>query len=334
MFLGLGLCTSLALLLVVYTIASLAVCMAWNWLDRVSLRWEAEHRADFLFALRIAPATGSILFVVFGAWPAFLAFEPRDTNETIGLKLAIAAGLAACGIACSAHRIARAWSDSRHVTAEWMRVAQRESVDGTPIPVYRLDHPFPIMAVSGIFQPRLFIANQLLDSMQPAEIAAAIAHEMGHVAARDNFRRFLLILCPDLRMLVGRKDPDALWMEASESAADLFAVRRRARSALDLASALIKVARVTPRGLAAAFPTCMQLLASDSESGLSGRVHRLITLSQQETAPAIQMPEWSAETKTLAVVVPLACCLIAYWTSPASLHAAHEVLESFVRLFS
>ena len=324
MYIWLGLFTSLALLLAVYTTASLVAGLAWRRLDRVSQGWDARRRADFLFAGRIAPAAIAICFVVFIAWPAFLAFEPRHSNETIGLKLSIMAALAACGIAWSFHRVAQAWSDSRRVTSEWMRRAQPASIHGVAIPIYRLDHPFPIMAVSGIFRPRLFIANHLLDSMQPAEIAAAVAHEMGHVAARDNLRRVLLRLCPDL---TGNRD--ARWMEASENAADLFAVRRGTRAALDLASALVKVARATPAGMTMAFPPYLQLLAADSESGLAGRVQRLVELSEQETS--LEQP---SGVRTLAVAVPLTCALIAYWTSPAALHAAHDLLERFVRMFS
>jgi Zn-dependent protease with chaperone function len=331
MYFWLGLCTSLALLLAVYTIGSLLAAMVGSWLERISLRWDARHRADLLFALRISPAAGAICFVIFVAWPAYLAFEPHDTAETVGLKLAIVASIAACGIVVSIHRVARAWNDSRRLTGEWMRIAQPASVDGVAIPVYRIDHAFPIMAVAGISRPCLFIANHLLDSMQPAEIAAAIAHEMGHVAARDNLRRLVLCLIPDLRMLLGRKNPDALWMEASENAADLFAVGRSARSALDLASALIKVARATPAGMTVAFPPGMQSLASGSETGVAGRVHRLLNVSPQETASVSQ---WSTEAKTLSVVVPLAVALIAFWSSAVSLHAAHEALEGFVRLFS
>jgi Zn-dependent protease with chaperone function len=331
MYFWLGLCTSLALLLAVYTIASLLASLAGAWLERVSLRWNPRRRADLLFALRIAPSAGAICFVMFIAWPAYLAFEPHDTNETVGLKLAIVTSLVACGIAYSIYRVARAWNHSRRLAGEWLRTAQPASVDGVAIPVYRIDHAFPIVAVAGIFRPCLFIANHLFDSMQPAEIAAAVAHEMGHVAARDNLRRLVLCFIPDLRMLFGLRNPDALWMEASENAADLFAVGRSARSALDLASALIKVARATPVGMTVAFPPGMQLLASGSETGVAGRVHRLLNLSAQETTLA---PDWSVEAKTLSAVVPLAGALIIFWSSAASLHAAHEALESFVRLLS
>jgi Zn-dependent protease with chaperone function len=336
MYFSLGLFTTLALLLTVYTLGSLMVLLAWRWLDAISARWAPRKRANFLFGFRIAPAAGAISFVVFGAWPSYVAFEPRESNETIGIKLSILAGVAAWGIAWSAFRVFRAWKEGRRVTAEWMRTAQPVFVEGVSIPVYRVAHEFPIVAVAGILRPRLFIANQLLDSMGPEEIAAAVAHEMGHVAARDNLRRALLCLCPDLRTLLGHRSLDAIWMEVSESAADLFAVRRGARSALDLASALIKVARMTPVDRPVAFPSCMQLLASASESGLAGRVQRLISLSQRQTASseAFEAPSWSTEARTAFVVVPVICCLVGFWTSPACLHATHEVLEGFLRLLS
>jgi hypothetical protein len=58
-------------------------------------------------------------------------------------------------------------------------------------------------------------------------------------------------------------------------------------------------------------------------------VHRLVELSSEEEAP----PPRSA-ARMLAVIVPLVGGLIAYWTSASGLHATHELLESFVRLFS
>jgi hypothetical protein len=336
MYLWLGLFTTLALLLTAYTLTSAVASLVWRWLEQASTRWDPRERANFLFSLRIAPAVGSIFFVVFAAWPSYVAFEPRESNESIGVKLSILAGIAAWGIGWSAVRVFRAWNEGRRVTAQWMRTAQPILMRDASIPIYRVDHEFPIVAVAGILRPRLFIANQLLDSMRPEEIAAAVAHEMGHVAARDNLRRALLCLCPDLRRLFSHESLDALWMEASENAADLFAVRRNARSALDLAAALIKVARLIPVGMPMAFPSCMQLLASASESGLAGRVQRLVSLSERETASneAMDASAWSTETRTVLVGGPVVCCLIAFWTSPACLHATHDVLENFVRLLS
>src|ERR1039458_10625095 len=104
MYLWLGLFTTLALLMTVYTLGSVMAPLAWWWLEDVSPLWDPEKRANLLFSLRIAPAAGSIFFVVFGAWPSYVAFEPRESNESIGMKLAILAGLAAWGIGWSAVR--------------------------------------------------------------------------------------------------------------------------------------------------------------------------------------------------------------------------------------
>jgi Zn-dependent protease with chaperone function len=301
-----------------YTMASLTVAAVWR---RLALT------ADWLFALRMFPAALSIFVVVFCALPAYWALEPLETGEAIGLKLAAAALLAILGIAVSAGRVLHSWMVSRRLTAEWMRTAQPLPVDGLAIQAYRVEHDFPVLAIAGIIRPRLFIANRLLESMSPEQMAAALAHEAGHLAAGDNLRRLLLLLFP---VFGARNGLDQAWAEGCEIAADAYAARQGAGFALDLASALIQVARMVPAGRTVAFPPCMQLLASDSVSGLTGRVHRLIEMSQQEAAQSEPDLTWPAVFSVAAI----SGVLIAYWNSPVSLHAMHELLEGFVRLLS
>jgi hypothetical protein len=329
MYLLLGVAMALALLLMLYTLASLAVAAAWRRLDLLSIRWGAGRRADWLFALRMFPAAFSIFVVVFGAFPAYWALEPLETGEEIGVKLAAVALLAVFGIAASIGRVLRSGLASRRLTAEWMRAAQPLLVDGLAIPAYRLEHDFPVLAIAGIIRPRLFVASQLLESMSPQQMAAALTHEAGHLAARDNLRRLLLVMLPAIADFGG--DLDRAWGEAGEMAADAYAARCGPQSALDLASALIQVARMVPVGMTVAFPPCMQLLASGSASGLANRVERLIEMSQAEAA----LRESSVgRAAAIAGIVALAGCLLVYWNSPVSLHATHELLEGFVRLLS
>ena len=46
-----------------------------------------------------------------------------------------------------------------------------------------------MVAVVGAFRPRLFIADHVFESLTAEELAATIAHEYGHLAAHDNFKR-------------------------------------------------------------------------------------------------------------------------------------------------
>jgi Zn-dependent protease with chaperone function len=326
MYLWLGICTALALLLALYTLGSLAVAGSWRWFHRLSAEWSSARRANLLFGLRVFPAALAISFVGCIAVPAYLVFEPHETGEDVGLKLLFAAALAACVIAVSAQQTLSAWVRSRRLTAEWMRAARPAL--GLSIPAYRFDHGFPIMAVTGILHPRLFIARQVLDCMQPEEISAAIRHEMGHLEARDNLRRFILHLLPNFAGLFGGGDLDAEWAEASEVAADARAARCGRGVALDLASALIKAARMAPVGVSG---FCSPLLPAGPRSGLARRVQRLTTLAEQGASSG-DRPGGSAWSG-LATVLGFTLLSI-FWASPACLHAAHELVEGFVQFLS
>jgi Zn-dependent protease with chaperone function len=202
---------------------------------------------------------------------------------------------------------------------------------GVSIPAYGLDHQFPVVAVVGIHRPCLFVATRLLDSLPPEELAAVVAHEMGHLASRDNLRRLLLLLCPDVRALL-RMNPDAPWMDAAETAADSFAVRHEQRVPLDLAAALINVSRAIPEGATIANTPLIQLLIPDSKSGVAERVLRLLSVSQDDISK--RSKEWSNRAKALTACLPLTAAVLAFWTSPACLRATHSLLENIVRILS
>src|SRR5438093_1171007 len=70
-------------------------------------------------------------------------------------------------------------------------------------------------------RPRLFVAQQLCDALSPVELSAALAHERGHLAARDNLKRALLRACRDVLTIVpAGRTLDRAWAESAEAAAD------------------------------------------------------------------------------------------------------------------
>lgn len=323
MYTSLGIAISLALLLILYLLASLLVAAWWR---------KFARRGGLLFALRMFPAAFSIGVVLFVAIPAYLALEPLETGERIGWKLGTVASLAILAVAVAIGRAVHGWMSSRRLALEWMRAAQPLKLDGVDMESYRVEHPFPLLAIAGIFRPRLFVANRLLESMPSPQMSAALAHEAGHLAAHDNLRRLLLLLFPGPRRI------DRAWLASSEIAADTYAARQGNGVAVELASALIHVARLFPRdaGRVDAFPPCMQMLAADSATGLAERVTRLLEMSELPDASAAEPwwanPWWANPWSSIAVFG--AAGLLVYWTSPAGLHAAHEALEVFVRLLS
>ncbi|MFN2578570.1 MAG: M48 family metalloprotease, partial [Pyrinomonadaceae bacterium] len=110
---------------------------------------------------------------------------------------------------------------TNQLTRKWLSQSERIDLPGIQIPALRITHPFPIIAIVGTFRPRLFIAREVLLSLNQEELAAAIAHECGHLSARDNLKRTLLRICRDTLLLVpfGRA-VDRAWAECAESAAD------------------------------------------------------------------------------------------------------------------
>jgi Zn-dependent protease with chaperone function len=264
--------------------ASLAATGGWSVLQRFVLGWSPARRSAVLFALRVAPVAAAFLFILAFVLPSFLLFEPHHSGETVGPKLATVVALAAFGTAAAVFRIFASWWRTRRLVAEWLQSSEPTVIDGVSIPSYRLTHKFPVFAIVGVFRPRMFIAEQLLDTLEPNELSAVITHELGHVAGRDNIRRVLMRLCGDLLVLPVGRTLDRHWADASEIAADEFAVRYGGhRSAVDLASALIKIARIIPTGPMPAMPSAAFAVDNPGDS-LAGRIRRLLQLAETDNA--------------------------------------------------
>jgi hypothetical protein len=98
MFVLLGICTSLALFLTGYLIAAPAVWMATPGVLRLFKTRDSGRLANCLFILRVVPAALAAALVIFVSGPSFLAFEPRESEEMVGWKLAFVAGIATAGV--------------------------------------------------------------------------------------------------------------------------------------------------------------------------------------------------------------------------------------------
>src|SRR5260370_22212166 len=97
-------------------------------------------------------------------------------------------------------------------------------------------------------------------------MVAAIAHECGHLAARDNLKRSLLRVCRDALMIVpcGRSI-DRAWSENAEVAADEHAADRGSAVAPNPASALIAIARMDPPGVRPSMPAASFILRHENQ---------------------------------------------------------------------
>ncbi len=202
--------------------------------------------------------------------------------------------------------------------------------------MFVLQHTFPIIAVVGAIRPRLFIANHVLDSLSEEELAAAIAHEYGHLAARDNFKRSVMRVSRAALLIIpcGRS-LDRAWSEASESAADEHAAQKSSLVALNLASALVRIARMIPKGQRQVVPIGVSafLVGVEDSPGVKVRVRRLVELSATDpsllvsNASVIRFVPWFVLTLIVVVGVTIE-------SRPQVLAAVHSLVEHVVAVLS
>jgi Zn-dependent protease with chaperone function len=194
-------------------------------------------------AVRLFPSAAALLAAGALTVPGFFINEPARANERPG---AIALLLASGGLLLLGSAVARswgAWRATRRVLAEWTRTARPIVMANGPAPAFRIAHPFPVVATLGVIRPRLFVARSVLRALTPQELHAVLEHEAAHVRAYDNVKRWLMACAPSLGWPHAALRLERAWEEEAEHEAD-----RASRGALELASALVKTARLAPGG--------------------------------------------------------------------------------------
>lgn len=279
-------------------------------------RYSPASRAALLFQLRLAPAVLAIV-VGFGiSLPIFVAFEPFDTDEPVSRTLVVLAFGGAVMLMHAAQRAFSAWRATARTSREWLRTGHR--IDPltlgieTSMPVYAIHELFPMVAVVGILRPVLFVSARVLAECSVDEVRAIVAHECAHVVGRDNFKRFVLRACPDFFGIGGVLSRS--WASATEQAADAAAIAASPECALDLAQALIRVARLTA-------PVAPALASAFYPGGsIEVRVRRLVNPPVETAAPVV-LRSWVI---ALAAIVLVAGVRLA---APA----LHQAMEFAVR---
>lgn len=311
----LGACAVLA---VFATATGLAAVLAWPLAGRL-LDAGSRHpawRARRLFALRVLPALLGLALAVGLALPAYLLFEPPNASETPGLVLVLLTLAGALAIASGMHRALIGWWGSRRLGRRWLREGRPLELPGAPAAAYRIRDPFPVVSVVGILRSRLFVAEQVVERLSKPELAAVLAHEAGHLAAHDNLKRLALRLAPVLPWPAAARRLEEAWEQAAEEACDA-----QAGSALELAAALLKTARLAPAGSRLEVPA-----ATFHRGGSLARRIRLLT-ERPEMAPASS----SRGLRLSGIGLAGAVALGLVW-APSVLAGVHRLLECLVRL--
>lgn len=326
----LGICLALAALLALNACASLLTAVVWRIVEPHSSRWSAAERARLLFTLRVLPSALAAAFVFALVIPAYILHEPLNTDEVAGTKLLIFAAVSAAGVFFALSRIAGTWRATRRLTREWMRHAEPVAVEGVRLPAYSISHRFPVIAVVGVLRPRLFIAAQVFDSLTADELAAALAHERAHVAARDNLKRALLRAGQDALLFppLGRTLMRA-WHRTSEEAADEIAACESPAAALNLAAAIVKISRMIPVGARPTLPAGTHLLGDDDD-GLSRRVRILLRLAAPQTRTTALPRSSALNFFSTSVWATLSAVFLLLITSSEVLKSTHDAIEHVV----
>jgi hypothetical protein len=140
--------------------------------------------------------------------------------------------------------------------------------------------------------------------------------------------RAALLLIPCGRSL------DRAWSEASESAADEHAAQQSSFVALNLASALVRIARMIPQGQRQVIPASVSaFLAGEDSPGVKVRVRRLVELATADpsllasNASIVRFVPWFVLTLIVVISVTIE-------SRPQVLATVHEFVEHVVAVLS
>ncbi|MBW8868514.1 MAG: M56 family metallopeptidase [Acidobacteria bacterium] len=300
-------------------VVALAAFASANAVGSYAAIWQWRHRrapispvdrASFLVRIRLLPLVAGLSWSVL-ALGSFFLFESRS-NERTGLMLPVLAVLASALLLSAAARLTVTLRRHRRIVRGWFAGGTSMSLPGIEIPVVRVDAAFPIVAVVGVFRPKLVIASSVLAACTPDELQAILDHECGHITRGDNLRRTLLVALPDLLgwFRVGR-EIDRAWHDATEEVADEAPGHDRGDAGrVSLAAALLRVAKLVPSGEP---PAEIPVSALYRGEPLERRVRRLL----EPIPPRPRTPrhyQWLA----LAGIIALSVVL---------LYPIHELLE-------
>lgn len=299
---------------------SFVVAAVWRWRAAKQVGILPAARARQLVWLRAIPSLGAAAIIALVIAPAFAIFEPDHESEMAGPLVLVLAAAALLQIGASVVMALATLVRTRAAARAWLRSARPLNVDPPAgVPAYTIESLAPIVALVGIFTPKLIAARTVIDSCTTGELTAIVAHERGHLHARDNLKRWLIACAPDaLRWLPWHGELAAAWHDAAEDAADDAATRGDEHARVDLAALLVKIARLTaePAWTTAAVSPFVE------EDGLDRRVRRLLASGERLSNPSRWWP---------IAATALFCATLAGVSSPAAFERVYQVVESVIR---
>jgi hypothetical protein len=303
-----------------FLLINVVMCAAVVTVTSIATRRAASYGPHFWIVLRLMPAAAATLFVVALFVPSYWQFEPREAVEGFDLTLSLFAVVGAAIIAAAVVRGVAAWRSAAARVATWMRHATPMNVAGASLPAFAVDADQPVIALVGLFRPRMLLTRGLIDALTRPELEAAIAHELGHQRSFDNLKRLAMRAAPDmLPWIHSGRVVEQRWASAAEHAADRIGGRDDADARCALASALVKVARLTPSTVPGIEPISTLIGGGD----IASRVRTLLS----DTVDSPRRPR-------LLGCAALATCVAIVASYEPLLRVVHEATEIIVHAVS
>jgi Zn-dependent protease with chaperone function len=310
---------SLASFFVVHLAAGLAVWGLAPAVMSAAARLRASSAARLLLVTRLFPCAFALFVVVAFCVPSYLWLEPEAASEEMSIPCLVAAILCTLIWMISITRAARTIVQSLRYLRSCRNSARELNLPGYEIAGLVTGDAHSI-GLAGIFRPRVVIGRDILEKLSQEQLDAALRHEWAHAASRDNLKKLLLLLAPDVAPFLQKRfrAMDQAWARFAEWAADDRAAAGDPQRALFLADALVAVARTG--GAAHTGHLMTSLVAQPGE--LSARVDRLVEIRPDRPKSPRRLPLIGAGIVFAALVVPLGAPMLT---------SVHELLEKWIR---
>ena len=291
---------------------------------RLAAHLRPQSAARLLFGLRILPLVLTLIAVLAFCIPSYLWLEPEATGEKVGLLCVLMALLGVALWAPAVKRVMGVVRGTNRYLHECERHGRKITVPGETAPALLVGDKVPVLAVAGVFRPRLLISRRVLRELSPEQRETALRHEHAHRSSGDNLKRLLMLLAPDALPFVSTfSGLERAWSKFTEWAADDAATAGDPERALSLASALVQVARMKPGSPARANVLSCSLVGGTQE--LAERVDRLLRPQPKPEKPVKEVVRLLGSAAALALS---AIAVITVW--PGSLSLVHQALERLV----
>jgi beta-lactamase regulating signal transducer with metallopeptidase domain len=311
---------------IVHGALSLIAVMIWQISHKHIARISPRNATQILFWLRLVPFIATVIAALIFIIPAFLEYEPHSTQERISVSIAFFAAVSLLIVFGGLRRSISAILQSNRVMHEWLKDSEEEPGQLEGVSVHRCRHDSPVFAVLGLWRTRIFVSDQVFETLSSEELNAALRHEAVHARSKDTFKKLALHFSPKVfpswDLLAPIREN---WAKACELSADEEAAAHDAQRTLSLASALVKVSRLS---CPTEIPTIGAALMNDTESFLGYRVQRLLQISENVSGPVVTTGQNLFLNWTLCAAALLLLAVAAY---PQALSLTHELLEMFVR---